>query len=341
MLRYENAIIPPDGRVAMIGDCDDGRGLLLSESVPFEDYSAWQVVGASLLPDGESNFGQFELNEEATWFLGADVAKKYSVAQDATSQRSSVLFPQGGDAIIRTAEKTDPTVVHIRCGPFGLGMSASCAHSHGDLLAPTIWWRGVRLAVDSGTFGYMCKTSLRDAYRATAAHNTIHPRDVEQAEMFELWNWGHVPKASITQFDVVDDTKTFEGHMRSAQGYSHTRKLILSQQPRSLTIQDEITCHPRLGAGPIDWRLHLAPELEVAPNAATDMVLILRHGLPFVAIQLSGFDEFKVAEGHFSPSYGIEEPSRCLSGVVAGPHARTQIIITDADDESASSVSLS
>ncbi|MCC6145826.1 MAG: alginate lyase family protein [Candidatus Hydrogenedentes bacterium] len=71
MLKYEHALIAPDGRVPQVGDCDDGRGFIFDDAQDFFDYRPWQTAGAKLF--GRADFAEAGVkSEEYWWWRGLD-----------------------------------------------------------------------------------------------------------------------------------------------------------------------------------------------------------------------------------------------------------------------------
>lgn len=326
MLDYENAVIPPDGAVPLIGDCDDGRAFVFSEEDAFTDWRSLQAAGAVMFGREDFRRAAGKGNEEALWLLGATDWKRFVSMPGGPVPRRSSVFREGGQAILRAGSGPESTMLVLRWGPFGMGMSASCAHSHGDLLAPVIYWRGSLLAVDSGTYAYLCETGRRDAFRSTASHNTMAPRGAEQAEMFPLWNWGVVPKTGDLRWAADDAVTRFSARMASSQGYTHVRQLTLERDPLRITIED--TLEQRASEGPVDWHLHLAPGIGVRSGGVKALVLYDEVRDP-VMLSYEGFDDWAVADTWYSPSYHVRMPNRRLRLTTRGKRLSTRVVLSD------------
>jgi uncharacterized heparinase superfamily protein len=329
MLDYERFIIPGDGLVPLIGDCDDGRGVLLSESVPFRDFRGWQAVGAVMFGRPDFARASDKGNEEALWFLGSnerEALKKHSPEPEAVPSR---LFREGGHAVLRTGIGRGATSVLLRCGAFGLGEKGSSCHSHADMLAPVIHWRGVPLAVDMGTFAYYGSTARRDASRAATAHNTMTREGLDQGAMLPIWDWTEVPAARVTAWEQEEGRTHLDAECRSPLGFVHRRSLALTDVPLGLEIRDQMT----LDDGEervIEWRLHLAPDVSVLGAAEGAVTLRVGQGRN-VVLRHEGFSACDVTPSQQYPAYGVSVPTQCVCLRVTGASVTTKVSIHDAD----------
>ncbi len=325
MLEYEQHVLPPDNRVPQVGDCDDGRGVLLGEHDAFFDFRGWQAVGAVWF--GRDDFARAAAGgtEEAVWLLGPDGWRAFQAMRPGAEPRASRLFPEGGQAILRTGDGPRDSYVHTRCGPFGLGGEGSSGHSHADMLALAIHWNGLPLAVDSGTYAYYCATDERDAFRRTAAHNTIAPDDVELAAMHRLKNWGAVPRTQLLEWTPVARGGTLRARMESPGGYIHERAVCL--EPGRLMIHDQLAMAPGRAAGPVVWRLHLHPDCDARADGG--LVHIVRDGRPFARLTFDGFNACSIDDTWYAPSYGVKQRNRCVTLTKEGSTAEVSVTLMD------------
>ncbi len=316
MLEYECAIIPPNGIVPQIGDCDDGRAFILSETDPFFDFRGWQAAGAVQFNRPDFARAAEGGNEEALWLLGADAWERFKSMTPDNNARQSVCFKGGGHSVLRTGDGADDTYVFVRCGEYGLGGSGSCVHSHADILAPIIHWQGIPLTVDAGTYAYYCPTAERDRLRSTSVHNTMAPLDVEQATMMPIFNWETIPQAEITEWTTRDGATSFSGRLTVENGFTHVRKIELNAQPRELLIEDSLTLAKADERNAFVWRMLFHQDITVSVENETDIVL--SHNDIFrIRVHHNGFDECRVREFGYSPSYGIHHQGSMLELVVA------------------------
>jgi hypothetical protein len=101
-------------------------------------------------------------------------------------------------------------------GPFGRG---SGGHSHSDTLSIIVRRGREEILVDSGTFTYVGDPVARNAFRGTAAHNTVRVDGRDQATPATPFRWDDKPEVELTAADfastaAVCKTKAYE-HRRS------------------------------------------------------------------------------------------------------------------------------
>lgn len=325
MLEYERDIIAPDGTVPQIGDCDDGRGFVLSAAVPFFDFRGWQAVGAVLFDRADFARAAAGGNDEALWFLGPEGWDRYAAMVPEPAPRPSRLFRDGGHCVLRTGDGPGATYLFVRCGDFGLGSDGSCVHSHADMLAPVLHWQGRPFLADSGTYAYYCGTEVRDPFRGAAAHNALIPRGADQAEMFPIWNWGRVPRTRVLGFEGADVESRLDAELVSAEGYRHRRLFVLHRATPRLVIEDAWDVAPQWAHAPIDAFLHLMPGLSLRLEDGAGIVE--GNALAPVRISWTGFNEAEVERYQHSPSYGVlHDAVRLRLAAPPGPGHGTIVI---------------
>jgi len=323
MLRYESATAPSDGIAPQIGDCDDGRGMLLSEASTVLDYRGWQPYSAVRFDEAPGS----SRSEEAVWLLGPKGWHTFEGKEPTATLPKSIAFREGGHYVLRAGRDVEDAYVFVRCGPFGLGGEGSSVHSHADLLSPVIHWRGRPLAIDSGTYGYLCDSSERDAFRGGAVHNTFLPEGTDQGSIQSLWNWNTVPDAQVLEWSVSDDHAKFRGRINSRTGLQHERVLILHQAPLKLVIEDTLSYE---GTGPAVWRLHLAPGLDAVE--AEPGTLTISNGVDFVVtVRYEGYTGVAIRDTHCSHRYGEVQRNRCIELTSDQNPARGRVTIGDAE----------
>ncbi|MDZ4859816.1 MAG: alginate lyase family protein [Candidatus Hydrogenedentes bacterium] len=324
MLEYEAAITAPNGLAPQIGDCDDGRGLYSTESVPFFDFRGWLGAGAWQFQRNDLWRAANGGNEETLWLLGAENWTALRGMIPHHLPQSSIHFPDGGHCILRTGDAPENSFVFVRCGEFGLGLDGSSAHSHADILAPVIVLNGIPIIIDSGTFGYLLGDAERDLFRSTALHNTMAPRGIDQARMFPVWGWEKVPLSHITEWTSAESHVRMAGTCQSFEDYTHHRSIELRNKPVRIEIRDHL--ESRRSCDAIDAHLLLAPET-TAKCVSANEISVTRGGNVIAAIETTGFDEIDVAEVCYSPSYGIKLKTQRIRLTVRRKVADTCIII--------------
>ena len=175
------------------------------------------------------------------------------------------------------------------------------SHTHNDLLSFELALNGEDIVVDAGTYLYTSSKSERDAFRATAKHNTIIVDGEEQngfISPFYLERNVCVGKMRMMGEKCVEgDYSTIKGQM------SHRRSFKLSDN--KLLVIDSIK---KNGVGhKAHLYLHLAEH--VRPAIQGDIVLINNS-------VTASFDpipsKIDIIADTLSPSFGIIKPSKTI-----------------------------
>ena len=115
----------------------------------------------------------------------------------------------------------------IDAGPQGIGR---CGHGHADALSLRLTMNGSRWLVDSGSGVYISADPAdRNAFRGTAAHNTLRVDGMDQAVADEPFSWTDIP----TTRGELDNWKTFTYFRGSHNGYERLADPVTHRRSRS------------------------------------------------------------------------------------------------------------
>ena len=313
------------GQVANLG-ANDGAYLFPLTVCPNCDFRP-VVQAASLILAGEKPFEDGPWNEMALWF-GQKLTLIEQYAQTKRPLQQFLLESPSGWAYLR-AEK-------FKSRP-----------SHADQLHLDLWWRGMNIARDAGTYLYNAAPPWDNSLTVTHVHNTITVNGREQmtrAGRFLYLGW------ALGGFIESKNTSDLQRLVARQHGYKslgivHQRTVTTSQEGGWI-IEDELM--PKRTEKTIrKFRLHwLLPDWEWRLDQEDDnVVLSLKSPLGWVtmtvtttldraAINLVRCGERLVGEGHISPqegwcspTYGQKEPA--LSFAVKGSGAGTVQFKTD------------
>ncbi|HEX3683622.1 MAG TPA: alginate lyase family protein [Bryobacteraceae bacterium] len=273
MADFLHALMGPHRSLAFFGDDDGGRW--------FHPYGARDEFGRAtlatasiLLNRKDWTFDTEDLYPQAAWWLGR-------TAGSATGSHASRLFHDSGLALMES-----PTGrVIADAGPFGPGRAG---HSHSDSLSMVVSARGQPILVDSGTYTYVGDPKVREAFRGSAAHNTVRVDGRDQAVPGGPFRWDNPPAVRVVSWAAGPSQDELVGECRYAEMVH--RRLVLFLKPELVLILDRIE-GPR-GEHSLEQFWHLA-----APGNRTQIFL----GSP--------------AEEHdcsHSPVFGFKQPARCL-----------------------------
>jgi hypothetical protein len=309
------AIAKPDGRIPQIGDNDSGRFVRLFPSISCQlnlvedDLDLGSTVAAltGLLAEPVTEETDVPYGLESTIVRnlasGCTVGKRMDfssgIQPEASGQYSSQrFFFDFGVYIYRQTG----WYLCVRCGPNGI--SGHGGHGHNDKLSFELALDGANFVTDSGSYVYTARPDLRNAFRATIAHNTLVADGREQndwplgvAGVFRLGN-------RARERVIRADAHGFEG-CHEGYGRPHRRKFGFTDD------------------GPIceDWFddenssfivLNLDPIVEIIKVDADNSVTLLRCGSVTMRLSLAGISEVRVDEGFISERYGVRRARQRL-----------------------------
>jgi len=214
-------------------------------------------------------------------------------------------FPDLGLVVWHGAEWN----VFFDVGP--LGAEFVPGHGHADHLTLECSYRGQRLFVDPGCYGYD-HGARRDYDRSTVAHNTVTVDDVNSSELWHIFRAGR--RAEVCDLRVDMDRDRFraqaahDGYHR-IQGKPTPQRCVEVVDGGNLTISDRIDGdgQHRVSAG-----LLLDPAWSVEPESDGWRV---ECGERRLRIEVRGEQcepTLSIASADYHPDYGVEVVSRRL-----------------------------
>jgi hypothetical protein len=197
---------PVSGHIPNLG-ANDGAYIFPVSSLPFDDYRP-VVQAASLAFCDRPALESGSWDEMALWFY----AKGFKPVdlQPATFDPSTILR-----ASLKISTKHSWAylrAVHFDSRP-----------SHADQLHVDLWWRGLNVAQDAGTFRYNDDAPWDNALACTRAHNTVSVDDADQmtrAGRFLFLDWAQARILERTPFKIAT---AHNGYRRF--GVTHQRTL--------------------------------------------------------------------------------------------------------------------
>ena len=188
---------PADGRLPNYGGNDGSMPSVLSTT----DYSDFRptLQATNVAVRGERLYDAGPWDEEATWFFGPRVLDLPLGRPD----RKSVSFSFTGSHVLR-GQKAD-TFCTFRCGTLRHRFSQI------DMLHVDVWWRGVNVLVDGGSYSYSGPRLWHDHFMRTAVHNTVEIDGLDQmlhVRQFKVIYW---TRAKVLRFEESSDWTICEG----------------------------------------------------------------------------------------------------------------------------------
>lgn len=222
---------------------NDGALILPLNNCDFSDFrSALQATNYLLRRNRLFNLGPWD--EDLLWLFGTDALKLSTVA--APNDRTT--FPDGGYYILRGHSSWGM----LRCARY------RTRPAHPDQLQLDLWWRGVNVAIDAGTYLYNGDPPWRNSLTRTAVHNTISVDGLDQMTRASLFLWTDWSEGTERIHREADGHRFWEGEhngYRRRLGVVH-RRAVFCDGDVWVVIDDLI------GSGCHTARLHwLLPEL--------------------------------------------------------------------------------
>jgi hypothetical protein len=218
-------------------------------------------------------------------------------------------FPNAGYYVLRAADH----FFMIDCGP--VCPDHLPPHAHCDLLSFELSVGGKRLITNSGTYQYEAGP-WRDAFRGTAAHNTVQVDDEEQSAIWGSFRVGRRARVREVVVRQLERGVYLRGCYAGFEGnrLEHRRECFLLPGPCWVVV-DTVTWRRGREPGAMSSRLHLPPQVEV--ECEDGAVQLYRDGVHLRVLPL-GKVCFDREPGWFSPALGVKEAGPCLTLRVQG-----------------------
>lgn len=219
-------ITRPDGLTPLYGDDDGGRLVMLDERA-FPDFRSALATAVVLFSRGDYKFVAKDVSEETFWLTGASGLKAFDELQAEPPANESRAFRESGFFVMRDGWTRSSNYLLVDCGPHG---AINGAHSHADALSFELAARGRPLLIDTGTYTYTGSTEMRDAFRSSAAHNTLTIDNESSSVPSGPFHWQHVAESTLrawhshARFDYFEGTHN--GYERLTNPASHTRSIL-------------------------------------------------------------------------------------------------------------------
>lgn len=195
----------------------DGSLVLPLAGTTSDDFRPVIQTGYAMLA-GHRVFEPGPWDEEMAWLLGPAAATLPLVR----SPRAELTAEQGGYYTLRSADG------------FAFVRAARFRHrpGHADQLHVDLWWRGINIAMDPGTYSYNAEVTWGKEFDGTAAHNTVSVDGRDQMERLTRffwypWSTGSVRRAAAPHAGYLE--VTHDGYGRLTPPVRHVRAVLRVQ----------------------------------------------------------------------------------------------------------------
>lgn len=283
-------IDPVSGEVPRYGH-NDGACVLPLNECRYWDFRP-VVAATHYLVHRQPLYEPGPWNEDLTWLFGerAELAESMRAESDHTNPDSvqrdalspgakSRRFDSGGYYTLRASDSW----AMIRCHTYR-NRPGQCDPLHLDL-----WWRGVNILRDCGTYQYYVpnRSALEAYFGSLAAHNTLQIDRSEPFERVTRFLWFPWPRARVTRISGdVGGRLLFEGERfdydRRPWNVVH-RRTVTSWTKDAWVVVDDL-CGSGHHSGVLRWHF---PDVPCTIDAANQSVeLNTPAGLVSVAVQV-------------------------------------------------------
>ncbi len=291
MMQPENGALPNYGN-------NDGALVLPLSECDFADYRPAIQAGYYLatrkrrLPPGP-------WDEELLWLFGDEAL----AAPVADAARRSTAFDDGGYYTLDRGESW----AMVRCHSY------RDRPAHADPLHLDLWWGGVNVLRDAGSYLYFTREPAEERYyKSIRAHNTIELGACDPMELVSRFLYLPWLCATKRHFEADARCPLFEGehhgYARGPAGALHRRCVVALSGRAWLVIDDVFARQPTDAV--LRWHLPAGPVSD-APAAASVSVTT-EAGVVGLALRAEVETQLRVIETGEARYYGTREPQNCL-----------------------------
>jgi asparagine synthase (glutamine-hydrolysing) len=213
--------------------------------------------GTLVLPLTDCDYGDFRPTLQATYYLGVQQKRFEAGPWDEALVwlfgARSINAPELSRATRQSFTSTSGYYV-LRCAE-SWGMIRCAVYrdrpAHADQLHLDLWWRGLNIALDSGTYQYNVAPPWDGAFLSTAAHNSVVVDGKDQMRLFSRFLWLDWAKGSHTRHHEDGECEFFQGEHSGYERLGVTHRRTIKRRGEVWNVTDDI-----LGDGQHQVRLH-------------------------------------------------------------------------------------
>lgn len=298
---------------------NDGALILPLDSCGYEDYRpALQAVSFLLGRTRSLDHGPWD--EPLLWMFGPDAL----AAPLEPVRRASARFDAGGYYTLRGRDSW----AMIRCHSY------ATRPGQADMLHLDLWWRGVNILRDSGTYSYNCPPPWDRFFKSTAAHNTVEVDGLDQMTKGPRFMWYDWPRSRLLRFEPAappGGTRAAPSFQGEHDGYLRRCGVVHRRTVEHPADDQWIVIDELLGGGvhraALVWQFIDAPwswdpatsalRVDAAPGPVA-MFLEPPTGCKISGLVMRGLDEAGRVRGWESLYYGEMRPRPALCIEVTG-----------------------
>jgi asparagine synthase (glutamine-hydrolysing) len=193
-------------------------------------------------------------DEMMVWLFGPESLD----APMAPTLRPSCQASHSGNYVLRGPESW----AMIRCTEY------RDRPAHADQLHFDLWWRGLNITLDSGTYLYNAAAPWNVAFSGTAAHNTVMIDGRDQMRRFSRFLWLDWARGSNVRHNSEGDSESWQGEHDGYQRLNVIHRRKIERYGDRWNVIDDILGH---GNHKVSLRW-LLPDLPVSTDAQCGLV---------------------------------------------------------------------
>lgn len=315
--------VHPDGTVPLVGD-DDGGRLLRLDGLATRDARPTLATGAALFGRSDMRFAAGDALEECLWLLGERGAASLASRPPIAPSGRSRAFRDGGFYVMRDGWEPTSTWALIDGGPHG---SLNCGHAHADALAIEVAAGGCPVLTDSGTFSYTGEA--RDAFRATASHNTVTVDGESSSVVSGLFHWRHIARSTTHEWTSSPSydywSGSHDGFARLADPATHERR-VLFIHGRYFVVLDAIDA---AGVHEATSHWHVASGLALRSGGPAEALIVnpARDDAPLLKVLVLGDGTLSTGRAAQSDAYGSTHDAPSLAYTTSSSGRQTSVTL--------------
>ena len=282
---------------------NDGALVLPLNTCDYTDYRPVLQL-AYYVANGKRLLNSGTWDEDLYWLVGAE-ALGGEPADPPILENAA--FKDAGVYVLR--DENSKAVLH--CADF------KGRPSHADQLHMDLWWRGVHIACDAGTYLYHGEGIWQNGLAHTGVHNTVCVDGEDQMLKLSRFTWGNWAQGRVLQFGEVDGKQTWQaehdGYLRLPDPVKHMRTVTSLGKDAWLVVDDLSAKQPHGYA--LQWLLTDQP-YELMENGQGLKVNVAGQWLRVEMGIQAGSGDFSVVRadpgstrGWRSRYYGEKEPA--------------------------------
>ena len=255
--RWLLALVDPlSGGAPNLGP-NDGAYIFPLTVCPFNDYRpALQAAAQSFL--GASPFGSGPWDEMALWLGRGSDFSRFGRADETTK----VFTTMGSSPIVlRSAQSW----AYLRAARF------TSRPGHADQLHLDLWWRGLNVAQDAGTYRYSAPSPWENALAGVQVHNTVSVNGQDQMTRAGKFLWLDWAQASLRTAPPPADLPAFASLTAAASHNGYRRLGLIHQRTVTVDAPDHWLVHDDLLATGHAARRGLKPGARRIRNGRKDV----------------------------------------------------------------------